>query len=371
MIVDGHWNSRGGNAIDKIVIHHCAGVTSLESLYNTLAGKLASATYGIGSDGRIGQYVDEVYRPWTTGSYEIDKRAVTIETSNDEVDGDWHVSDNVLARLIDLVTDICQRNGITDCSYTGDTDGVLQKHCWWQNTNCPGPYLGSMFPYISAEVNKRLGTQPSPTPTPTPSVGHYEGETVSFSHCYTSSIGGTCYQADQMQRTSGVITNIIHGAAHPYLLDGGLCWVDDSCIDGGSAPAPSASGHGIGENVSFNKCYISSTSGNAIPVSMMLYGTGTITNIAENTPHPYLLNGGMCWVGDEDIIGGGSSPAADTGITAGDTVVVTNPVDWHGTSLGVSGEYTVMEKPEGSDRAVIGRGGTVTAAIDVHNLRKA
>ena len=30
------------------------------------------------------------------------------------------------------------------------------KHEWYKSTNCPGPYLGSKFPYIANEVNKRL-----------------------------------------------------------------------------------------------------------------------------------------------------------------------------------------------------------------------
>ncbi|MDO5018820.1 MAG: lysozyme, partial [Lagierella massiliensis] len=57
---------------------------------------------------------------------------------------------------IDLVTDICKRNGIKNCTYTGGKDGVLQKHEWYANTNCPGPYLGSKFSNIASEVNKRL-----------------------------------------------------------------------------------------------------------------------------------------------------------------------------------------------------------------------
>lgn len=70
--------------------------------------------------------------------------------------GNWPVSDRTLATLIDLVTDICRRNGIRNCTYTGGKDGVLQKHEWYANTNCPGPYLGSKFSYIASEVNKRL-----------------------------------------------------------------------------------------------------------------------------------------------------------------------------------------------------------------------
>ena len=73
--------------------------------------------------------------------------------------------------MIDLVTDICRRNGIKNCSYTGGKDGVLQKHEWYANTNCPGPYLGSKFTYIASEVNKRLhGGSTSPSVTQSSSL---------------------------------------------------------------------------------------------------------------------------------------------------------------------------------------------------------
>ena len=151
-----HWNSRQGNKVDKIVIHHAASVISVEQLGQVFSTRNSSATYGIGSDGRVGQYVPEQYRPWTTSSWTIDKRAITIEVSNSETGGEWKVSDKVLEVLIKLVADICRRNGIKKCSYTGTKNGVLQMHKWYANTACPGPYLGSKFPYISEEVNKLL-----------------------------------------------------------------------------------------------------------------------------------------------------------------------------------------------------------------------
>ena len=151
-----HWNSRQGNKVDKIVIHHTASILSVEQLGQIFKSRNSSATYGIGSDGRIGQYVSEKYRPWTTSSWTIDKRAITIEVSNCETGGEWKVSDKVLEVLIELVADICRRNGIKKCSYTGTKNGVLQMHKWYANTACPGPYLGSKFNYISDEVNKLL-----------------------------------------------------------------------------------------------------------------------------------------------------------------------------------------------------------------------
>ena len=151
-----HWNDRQGNKVDKIVIHHAASIISVEQLGQIFKSRNSSATYGIGSDGRVGQYVPEQYRPWTTSSWTIDKRAITIEVSNCETGGDWKISDKVLKVLIKLVADICRRNGIKKCSYTGTKNGVLQMHKWYANTACPGPYLGSKFPYISEQVNTLL-----------------------------------------------------------------------------------------------------------------------------------------------------------------------------------------------------------------------
>lgn len=144
--------------IDRITIHHMAGNLSVESCAAVFqsTNRQASSNYGIGSDGRIGLYVDESRRAWTSSNWENDNRAVTIEVANDGGAPDWHVSDKALASLIDLCVDICQRNGIEKLNYTGDTSGNLTMHKWFAATACPGPYLGSKFPYIAEEANKRL-----------------------------------------------------------------------------------------------------------------------------------------------------------------------------------------------------------------------
>lgn len=146
------------HSITKIAIHHTAGVLTAAGIGSVFksTSRQASCNYGIGSDGKIVLVVDECNRAWTTSSSWCDNRAVTIETSNSQYGGNWPVSDFVLNRLIDLVTDICKRNNIYPCTYTGDKNGVLQKHEWYAQTSCPGPYLGSKFSYIASEVNKRL-----------------------------------------------------------------------------------------------------------------------------------------------------------------------------------------------------------------------
>ena len=152
-------NNPRNTGIKKITIHHMAGNLSVETCGKIFASsaRQASSNYGIGSDGRVGMYVEEKNRSWCSSSPSNDHQAVTIEVANDETGGDWHVSDKALAKLIDLCVDICQRNGIDRLNYTGDTTGNLTMHCWFSATSCPGPYLKSKFPYIAEEVNKRLG----------------------------------------------------------------------------------------------------------------------------------------------------------------------------------------------------------------------
>lgn len=153
-------NNPRNHKIDKITIHHTAGVVSVETLGEIFANpsRQASSNYGIGSDGRIAMYVEEKNRSWCSSSWDNDQRAITIEVSNSSIGGNWPVSDYVLSRLIELCVDICKRNGIERLNFTGDANGNLTMHRYFANTSCPGDYLASKFPYIAEEVNKRLKT---------------------------------------------------------------------------------------------------------------------------------------------------------------------------------------------------------------------
>ncbi len=151
------------HAIDKITIHHMAGDLSVETCGNLFANSSyeASSNYGIGSDGRVGLYVDEGDRAWASASPSNDNRAVNIEVANCATGGDWPVSSAAYNKLIDLCVDICQRNGIKALNYTGDTDGNLTEHRMFVATACPGPYLHERMGRIAAEVNSRLSAQPA------------------------------------------------------------------------------------------------------------------------------------------------------------------------------------------------------------------
>jgi hypothetical protein len=151
--------------IKKITLHHMAGNLSVETCGSLFAAssRQASSNYSVGTDGRVGMYVEEKNRAWTSSSAGNDQQAVTIEVANDGGDPDWHVSDKAIAATIDLCTDICKRNSIPQLVYTGDASGNVTHHYMFIATACPGPYLKSKTPYIVGEVNKRLGAASTQT----------------------------------------------------------------------------------------------------------------------------------------------------------------------------------------------------------------
>lgn len=163
--------------IDTITIHCVVGQCSVETLGNVFAptSRQASSNYGIGYDGKIGMYVEEKDRSWCSSNAANDHRAITIEVASD-TKSPYAVNDKAYAALLDLVEDICRRNGIKKLVWsTNKSDRVNHKngcnmtvHRDYANKSCPGDYLYNRHGAIAAEVNKRLG---GATETPKPQDG--------------------------------------------------------------------------------------------------------------------------------------------------------------------------------------------------------
>lgn len=159
------------HAIDAITIHCVAGQCSVETLGNVFAptSRQASSNYGVGVDGRIGMYVEEKDRSWCSSNAANDHRAVTIEVASDTTHP-YAVNGKAYAALLDLVTDICKRNGIQKLVWsTSKNDRVnhlngcnMTVHRDYANKSCPGDYLYNRHGEIAAEVNKRLGDADAP-----------------------------------------------------------------------------------------------------------------------------------------------------------------------------------------------------------------
>lgn len=168
--------------IDTITIHCVVGQVTAESLGSWFKqpNTQASSNYGVDKDGRVGLYVDEKDRSWCTSSGANDNRAVTIEVASDTTHP-YAVTDKAFSGLLDLVTDICKRNGIVKLLWKGDKALIgqvdkqnLTVHRWFANKSCPGDYLYNLHGKIADEVNKRLNAA-APTPeqpsTPTQTTG--------------------------------------------------------------------------------------------------------------------------------------------------------------------------------------------------------
>ena len=242
--------------IDTITIHCMAGNCSVETcgnLFASSARQASSSNYGIGTDGRIALYVDEANRSWCTSSNANDQRAVTIEVANNGGAPDWPVSAKAYAALLDLVTDICKRNGIKRLVWsTSKNDRVnhlngcnMTVHRDYANKSCPGDYLYNRHGQIAAEVNKRLGITDAGGSTGGQTSGNTEtglkvGDVVDFkgTQHYTSA---AAKDAKICKPGKATITAVAAGKAHPYHLKaisgGGSTvygWVNAADISTGS-----------------------------------------------------------------------------------------------------------------------------------------
>lgn len=156
-------SSRNGQKIDTITIHCVAAQAAIETLGRLFQTKEASSNYGVGSDGRIGMYVEEKDRSWASSNGDNDRRAVTIEVASDNTHP-YAINAKAYAALIDLVTDICRRNGIYPLKWsTNKMERVyhlngcnMTVHRDYANKACPGDYIYNRLGQIASEVNERL-----------------------------------------------------------------------------------------------------------------------------------------------------------------------------------------------------------------------
>lgn len=184
-------SGKRNHSIDTITIHCTAGnkdntakqIVSLTRFitYDPKSG--ASCNYAVGGDGSVALSVDEANRSWCTSSGTNDHRAITIEVASNIAGTEVNAA--AYAALLDLVTDICKRNGIKRLVWsTAKADRVghlngcnMTVHRDYANKSCPGEWLYSRHGAIAAEVNKRLGatttTPPVATQTPAATATSY------------------------------------------------------------------------------------------------------------------------------------------------------------------------------------------------------
>lgn len=295
------------HAIDTITIHCVVGQCTVETLGNIFAPKSrqASSNYGIGLDGKIGMYVEEKDRSWCTSSAANDNRAITIEVASDTSEP-YAVNKKAYAALIDLVTDICKRNGIKKLIWSTDKNERVNHlngcnmtvHRDYANKSCPGKYLYDRHGEIADEVNKRLGSSADTEPTkPSTSLKFKVGDIVQFAggKHYTSASGSS---GSSVKASKAKITQVASGK-HPYhcravndagaFVSGVYGWVDESTL----TPITSGSTGGtelkVGDQVMFTGCLHYTSSYKGATAHACKAGLAKITQVAPKNPHPYHL----------------------------------------------------------------------------------
>lgn len=138
---NGKYSSRQGRPVLKVIQHHWAGTTG--GVERMSGPDQASCTYVILTDGTILGHVPEEFRPWTSGSFEADGDAITIEVQNtggsvgdDSDPASWPISEAAYASIVRLVADVAKRHG-----WGGVAWGNYRGHREFFSTACPGGYL--------------------------------------------------------------------------------------------------------------------------------------------------------------------------------------------------------------------------------------
>lgn len=157
--------------LNRISIHCFVGQVTAKSGVDRFATtkNKCSANYVIGYDGSIGLSVEEKDRSWCTSSSDNDKQAITIEVAS-ETTNPYKVTDKAYQALLNLITDICQRNKKTKVIWNDnktealaykpkENEIILTVHRWFNNKACPGNYLFNLHPEIASTVTARLNNQ--------------------------------------------------------------------------------------------------------------------------------------------------------------------------------------------------------------------
>lgn len=291
------------HSIDTITIHCVVGQSTAKRIGEIFQpdSRQASSNYGIGFDGSIGLYVEEKNRSWCSSSNTNDQRAITIEVASD-IKEPYAVTDKAYNALIELVADICHRNGIKKLVWSTDKykrmnhlDGCnMTVHRDYANKSCPGTYLYERHGDIATKVNAKLNatTEARPEPvTESPSTVKV-GDIVKLT---SDAVYYNCEAILEWIRTKNWIVREVVGdravLGKPQDGKNAIFYPVNTkyltVVNAISTPSETAWTPKIGDNVMFNGNTHYSSSNSNIAMSCRP-GKATITQ-TYNGKHPYHL----------------------------------------------------------------------------------
>lgn len=150
-------------------------------------------------------------------------------SESDDIETRYHVGDYVYYHTI--YASSTSENGLTPSITEGTITNII--------TSARNPYLindstGWINDDCIVENNDENTSEPeSPDVEESTGLAHSVGEYVTYSALFASS---TSEEPLNPLYTDGTITAIAEGARNPYLIENGRGWVNDSVINGSSAP---------------------------------------------------------------------------------------------------------------------------------------
>jgi peptidoglycan hydrolase-like protein with peptidoglycan-binding domain len=245
---NGFGESRKGQQINGVVIHHVAGTNGLSYVANANT-RNSHPTYHIANDGAVTGIVHPERRPYSTGGTP-DPNAVTFEIDNSSTGGNWPVSSVAIESLIDVIVFHASQSPRAGKGFALNQKAVTQAeffiawHSQYKATACPGPFLTSQLDYIVAECNKRAASPAQPTaPKPTTLSKPAPNRVVK--------LGSTGETVKQVQRILGLKVDGQFGpitdravrafqAKNGLLVDGIVGPITHAALAGGAPSKPAA-----------------------------------------------------------------------------------------------------------------------------------
>lgn len=214
-------SSRGGRAIDHIILHHMASTNgrAVEQMMSS-GSKEVSANYIQRNDGELVGVVPEEKRSWSVSNAEWDGRSITVETENHSTEG-WTISAAAHEKLAQLVADVAKRYNlpINRSVVIGHREVYTIHHAGY-STACPG---GLDLDWIVARALQIAASAAGNTPTPILTEGslmklilHRRGNDMAYYVISPTQIIGPIVMGDE--RLAGVLA--AYGPAVVVMNDG-------------------------------------------------------------------------------------------------------------------------------------------------------
>lgn len=167
---------RGGKKIDMIVLHHNAGILTIDQIWQVWQTRPASAHYQVESGGRTGQLVWDRDTAHHAANWDINQRSIGVEISNSGgAAQDWPIAAPALEEGAHLVAAICRFYKLGRPAAGRN----VRFHREFTGTSCPhalapgGRYHDEFFRRAGYWYDHMTGKTPTPpsASSSTPKIG--------------------------------------------------------------------------------------------------------------------------------------------------------------------------------------------------------